>query len=115
MSGRDERLDRRREALERPGARASSRSDERERRASFRNATRRSPITTTSFGWTMWSSRVEPGRGVGRVLGAELEAVRAVDGQRVDVEPLQRLEERLAGAAEERDALLDLRRLRART
>ena len=46
------------------------------------------------------------------VLGAELEAVRPIDGERVDVEPLQRLQQRLPRAAEEGDALLDLRRLR---
>ena len=61
----------------------------------------------------MWSSRVSHSRARSSVVGAgELEAVRAVDGQRVDAQPLQRLEDRLAGAAEERDALLDLRRLR---
>ena len=45
-------------------------------------------------------------------LVGELEAVRPVDRHRVDVQPLQRLEDRLAGAPEEGDALLDLRRLR---
>ena len=56
----------------------------------------------------MWSSRVSQARACGVVLGAELEAVRAVDRERVDAEPLQRLQQRLAGAAEERDALVDL-------
>ena len=46
------------------------------------------------------------------VLAGELEAVRAVDRHRVDVQPLERLEDRLARAAVERDALLHLRRLR---
>ena len=46
------------------------------------------------------------------VLGAELEAVRAVDRERIDGEPLQRLQERVARAAEERDAFGDLGRLR---
>ena len=47
-----------------------------------------------------------------RLLSGELEAVRPVDGERVDVQPLERLDDRLAGAAVERDALLRLRRLR---
>ena len=42
------------------------------------------------------------------VLADELDAVRAVDGERVDPEPLERLQDRLAGAAEEGDALMDL-------
>ena len=46
-----------------------------------------------------------------RLVG-ELEAVRPVDRHRVDVEPLQRLEDRLACAPEEGDAFLNLRRLR---
>jgi len=43
------------------------------------------------------------------VTVCELQAVRAVDRHRIDVEPLQRLQERVACAAEERDALLQLR------
>src|SRR5439155_6539489 len=43
----------------------------------------------------------------------ELDAVRPVDGHGVDVEALEGLENRLAGATVERDPLLDLRRLRA--
>ena len=48
------------------------------------------------------------------VVGAfrELDAVRPVDRHRVDVQPLERLQHRLARPAEERDALLHLRRLR---
>jgi hypothetical protein len=42
----------------------------------------------------------------------ELEAVRPVHGERVDAQPLQRLQQRLSGAAVERDALLHLRLLR---
>ena len=60
----------------------------------------------------MWSSRVEPRRRLLVVLRPELEAVRAVDRERVDAEPLQRLQQRVAGAAEEGDALGDLGRLR---
>ena len=47
-----------------------------------------------------------------RLLSGELEAVRAVDRERVDVQALQRLDDRLAGAPVERHALLRLRRLR---
>src|SRR5205085_9313216 len=47
-----------------------------------------------------------------RLRALELDAVRAVDGHRVDAQPLQRLEDRLPGAAEERDALLGLAALR---
>ena len=54
----------------------------------------------------------QPRRRLLEALAAELEAVRAVDDHRVDVQALQRLLQRLAGAAEEGDALLDLRRLR---
>ena len=54
----------------------------------------------------------QPRRGVGGILRSELEAVRAVYGHRVDVQALQGLQHGLTGAAEERDALLDLRRLR---
>ena len=56
---------------------------------------------------------LEPARGglgVGRI--ARLQAVRAVQQARVDPEPLHRLEHRLAGAAEERDALGELGRSR---
>ena len=60
----------------------------------------------------MWSSRVSQGAACVVVLRPELEAVRAVDRERIDAEPLQRLQERIARAAEERDALGDLRRLR---
>jgi hypothetical protein len=42
------------------------------------------------------------------VAVGELEAVRAVDRHRVDPQPLQRLEERVARASVERDALLQL-------
>ena len=45
------------------------------------------------------------------VAAGELEAVRPVDRERVDAEPLQRLEDRLAGAPVERHALLHLGRL----
>ena len=47
------------------------------------------------------------------LLGAELEAVRPVDRERIDAEALQRLEQGVAGATEERDALRDLGRLRS--
>jgi hypothetical protein len=51
----------------------------------------------------------EPATRLLLVVGVpELEAVRPVDRQRVDVEPLQRLEDRLAGASKERHALLRL-------
>ena len=70
-------------------------------------------MTTTSFGCTMCSSRIRNGRASSSSLVRELEAVRPVDRERVDVQPLERLEERLAGAPEEGDALLDLSRLRA--
>src|SRR4249920_823638 len=53
----------------------------------------------------------EPPRRVGRILRSELEAVGAVDGERIDVEALQRLQNSLSRATEERDALLDLRGL----
>src|SRR5439155_504736 len=46
------------------------------------------------------------------VTAGELEAVRPVDRHRIDVQALQRLEERVAGAAVEGDSLLQLRRLR---
>ena len=49
---------------------------------------------------------------VSRILRPELEAVRPVDGERVDVQALERLQHRLSRAAEERHALLDLRRQR---
>ena len=80
---------------------------------SFRKASASSPMTTTSFGWTMCSSRVSQPRCL-FVRGAlgELDAVRPVDGHRVDAQPLERLEHGLAGAPEERDAFLRLRRLR---
>src|SRR5206468_1584779 len=55
----------------------------------------------------------EEGAGLLVGLVRELEAVRPVHGQRVDVQPLERLEDRLARASEERDALLHLRGLRA--
>src|SRR5581483_4022035 len=42
----------------------------------------------------------------------ELEAVRPVDRHRVDAEPLQRLEDGVAGAPVEGDTLLQLRRAR---
>src|SRR5690348_9630580 len=45
------------------------------------------------------------------IAARELETVRPVNRHRVDVEPLQRLEERVAGATVEGDALLQLRRL----
>ena len=54
----------------------------------------------------------QPSTSVLGVLGAELEAIRAVDGERIDVEPLQGLEQRLSGTPEERHPLLDLGRLR---
>jgi hypothetical protein len=47
------------------------------------------------------------------VAPGELDAVRPVDRGRIDVEPLQRLEDRLARAAKERDAFVLLRVLRA--
>ena len=49
---------------------------------------------------------------VGGAVG-ELDAVRPVDGHRVDAQPLERLEHRLPGAPEERDALLRLGRAAA--
>jgi hypothetical protein len=54
----------------------------------------------------------EPGPRLLLVGACELEAVRPVHGQRVDVQPLQRLEQRLAGAPVERHALLHFRGLR---
>ena len=47
-----------------------------------------------------------------RILAGELEAVRPVHRHRVDVQALERLQERLARPAEEGDALLRLGRLR---
>ena len=55
----------------------------------------------------------EPRCRLAGVLRSELEAVGAVDRERVDLEALQRLEDRVAGAAEERDALGDLGRERS--
>src|SRR5918999_5137777 len=46
------------------------------------------------------------------IAAVELEAVGAVDRHRVDVQPLERLQDRLTRAAEERHALLQLRVLR---
>jgi hypothetical protein len=43
----------------------------------------------------MWSSRASQSA-ASRVLGSELQAVRAVHRQRVDVKPLQRLEHGLS-------------------
>ena len=60
----------------------------------------------------MWNSRVSQRGSVRRILGPELQAVRPVDRERVDVQALKRLQHGRAGAAEERDALLDLLRLR---
>ena len=40
----------------------------------------------------------EPRPGLLRILARELEAVRSVHGERVDPQPLQRLQERLAGS-----------------
>ena len=57
----------------------------------------------------------QPAAGRGGILGAELEAVGAVDGERVDREALQRLEERLTRPPEERDAFLRSRSGRAGT
>jgi hypothetical protein len=54
----------------------------------------------------------EPRRRLLVLLGAELEAVRPVDREGIDAEALQRLEQGVACAAEERDALRDLGRLR---
>ena len=54
----------------------------------------------------------QPGGRVGGILGPELEAVRAVDRERIDLQPLERLQNRLARAPEERHALLDLLVLR---
>ena len=47
------------------------------------------------------------------LLAGELEAVRPVDRHRVDVQALQRLQNRLSRAPVERDTLLRLRGLRA--
>ena len=80
--------------------------------SSLRKRSVSSPIATISFGCTMCSSRVEHRARLLRLLAGELEAVRPVDGERVDVQPLQRLDDRLPGAAVEGDALLRLRRLR---
>ena len=107
--GRDEPVDRRREPLElscalrveRPCERKLERREERDRLAAHRDDEARLHDVELPR---------QPPSCVGGVLGAELEAIRAVDRQRVDVEALQRLEERLPGAAEERHALLDLAR-----
>ena len=55
----------------------------------------------------------QPLRGHAEVAARELDAVRAVDLHRVDVEPPQRLDQRGAGAAVEGDAFLQLLCLRA--
>ena len=55
----------------------------------------------------------EPRPGLVLVLHRELEAVRPVHRHRVDAKALERLEDRLAGAAVERHALLQLGSLRA--
>ena len=71
----------------------------------------RSPISTRASA-ARYEAPCQPCPSVLGVLGAELEAIRAVDGERIDVEPLQGLEQRLAGTPEERHPLLDLGRLR---
>jgi hypothetical protein len=55
----------------------------------------------------------EPRVGLLLVGARELQAVRAVDCRRVHVQALERLEDRLASAPEERDALVLLRVLGA--
>ena len=59
--GREERLDRRRELLQLAFGRLDL-ARERELRRELRNASAGSPITTTSFGCTMCSSRRRNGR-----------------------------------------------------
>ena len=60
----------------------------------------------------MRSSRREQLGGERAVAARELDGVRPVDLHRVDVQPLQRLDQRVPGAAVEGDALLQLLRLR---
>ena len=75
-----------------------------------------SPITTMIRGWTIAISSVDAREadrvGQRAVADRALHAERAVDGERVDAEAAERLAQRGAGAAVERDALLDLGDLR---
>ena len=78
-----------------------------------------SPMTTTIFGCTIASSSISRAMHAGsaseRVADRALHAQRPVDGERVDVQALERLHQRGAGAAVEGDALLDLGGPAART
>ena len=76
------------------------------------NASASSPITTSEPGLDDVQLAPQPRAALVLRPVDELEAVRPVDRHRVDAEPLQRLEHRLPGAAEEGDALLQLGRLR---
>ena len=75
-------------------------------------------MTTTIFGCTIAiSSTRRPHALLGGQVGLgdrALDAERAVDDQRVDPEPLEAFHQRVAGAAVEGDALLDLGDGRAR-
>ena len=110
--GGDERLDRRREALDRRRARSRRARSASGNSSSSTNATAALAHRRRRASAARCGARASATRGVLRILGAELEAVRAVDRERIDAQPLERLEHGLPGAAEERDALLDLRRLR---
>ena len=95
--GGGERGDRRREALHR--ASGAERVGERELELVFQERERRlAHQRRSASGRRCASSWIRNGRLVD-VLADELEAVRAVDRHQVDVQPLQRLEHRLSGAA----------------
>src|SRR5204863_8577528 len=108
--GRDEPLDRRRELLElaldqRELAceREAGRVEEGDRGLAHRD---------DELGLNDVQLAQEEGPRLLLVAAGELEAVRPVDRHRIDVQALQRLEERVAGAAVEGYPLLQLRRLR---
>ena len=74
------------------------------------------PMTTTIFGCTIAISSTSRAThsGAASAVSAHraLHAQRAVDGERIDVEPLERLHQRGPRATVEGDALFDLRRRR---
>ena len=111
-----QRVDRRRQLLELAGRRRRPRRASGSVEVVERRRARPRPSRRRSCGCTIASSSTSArdARGLRqrRVGDRALHAQRPVDGQRVDVQPLERLHQRGAGAAVERDALLDLRRAR---